>query len=213
MGIKRLVLMGPPGAGKGTQAANLAQGLGVAHISTGDILREAVKTSTPLGIKAESYLKKGLLVPDELVVELVVSVLENQEGFLLDGFPRNIAQAEILEEQLKQANDGVEMAISLEVEDDAIVKRLSGRRVCSKCGASYHVEYKKPSKEGVCDVCGGELYQREDDKEETILNRLDVYKQQTMPLVDFYRKRGVLVGIDGEGSVEEVTKRLSEAVS
>jgi adenylate kinase len=203
----QVVLFGPPGAGKGTQAKFLAEKFNIPHISTGDILRENVKKGTALGVKARSYMDKGALVPDQLLNDLVRSRLEEPDtkrGFLLDGYPRTIPQATALDEILDDLNRKLTAVVNIEVGTSALVKRLSGRRICRQCGASYHVTFNPPKVPGICDLCGGELYQRADDTEEAIKNRLAVYKKQTQPVLDYYKKKGVLVDIDGDREIEEV---------
>ena len=201
----KLVLLGPPGAGKGTQAAELAKALAVPAISTGNIIRAAVKEGTPVGVIAKGYIDKGELVPDETVVSLVEERLKADDcknGYILDGFPRTIAQAEIMVEK----GIDVDKVLNIELADGVIVERLSGRRVCLKCGAAYHVKFNPPAKDGVCGVCSDELVIRDDDKEDVILNRLSVYHSQTEPLIEFYEKTGKLISISGEGDVKTTTE-------
>ncbi len=200
----KLVLLGPPGAGKGTQAAELARELSIPAISTGNIIRAAVKDGTPVGVIAKGYIDKGELVPDETVVSLVEERLKADDcknGYILDGFPRTIAQAEIME--LKGI--GVDKVINIELADEIIVERLSGRRVCLKCGAAYHIKFNAPEQEGICSVCGDNLVIRDDDKKEVIENRLSVYHKQTEPLIEFYDKQGKLKSISGENDVKTTT--------
>lgn len=211
----RTVLLGPPGAGKGTQAVRITEKYGIPHISTGDIFRDNIKRGTELGKKAQEYTSKGELVPDELVVEIATSrLLEDdcRNGFLLDGFPRTVYQAEKLDEFLESHGQKLDKVIDIRVADDELLTRLTGRRVCRKCGASYHVVNMPPKKEGVCDVCGGELYQRADDTEETVKNRIDVYKKQTAPLTDYYTARGNIAAIDGAGDPDEIFKDIVKAL-
>ncbi|GAA0332325.1 adenylate kinase [Actinoallomurus spadix] len=211
----RIVLVGPPGAGKGTQAQFISSHLSVPKISTGDIFRANVSGNTPLGRKAKEYMDRGDLVPDEVTIAMVRDRLaedDAQEGFLLDGFPRNVPQAETLKKILAEMDLRLDLVLELVVDDDEVVRRLSGRRTCRKCGKIWHVAFDPPSKEGVCDVCGGELFQRDDDREETIRHRLEVYQEQTAPLVSFYADEGILVGIDATGPVEEVTERALAAL-
>lgn len=208
-----LVFMGPPGAGKGTQAKAVAVHYGVPHISSGDIFRGEIERKTPLGRKIRSYLEQGTLVPDEITVEAVASRLEGEDcadGWLLDGFPRTEGQAKALDETLEA--DGAELSavVYLEVDGETIVERMSGRRVCPKCGRSYHVKYLRPRVEGRCDACGTTLLIRDDDKPETVRERLATYEKQTAPLVEYYRRRGLLVRVAGEGSPEEVRARIFE---
>ncbi|GAA4621355.1 adenylate kinase [Actinoallomurus vinaceus] len=211
----RIVLVGPPGAGKGTQAQFISSHLSVPKISTGDIFRANVSGNTPLGRKAKEYMDRGDLVPDEVTIAMVRDRLaedDAQEGFLLDGFPRNVPQAETLKKILSEMDQRLDLVLELVVENDEVVRRLSGRRTCRKCGRIWHVAFDPPSKEGVCDVCGGELFQRDDDREETIRHRLEVYQEQTAPLASFYADEGILVGIDATGPVEEVTERALAAL-
>jgi adenylate kinase len=211
----RIVLVGPPGAGKGTQAQFIASHLSIPKISTGDIFRANVSGNTPLGRKAKEYMDRGDLVPDEVTIAMVRDRLgeeDAQEGFLLDGFPRNVPQAETLKKILSETDRKLDLVLELVVDDDEVVRRLSGRRTCRKCGRIWHVAFDPPTKDGVCDVCGGELFQRDDDREETIRHRLEVYQEQTAPLASFYADEGILVGIDATGPVEEVTERALTAL-
>lgn len=203
----RTILLGPPGAGKGTQAVKIVEKYNIPHISTGDIFRENIKNKTELGNRAKAYMDRGELVPDELVVEIATDRLTKDDcknGFLLDGFPRTIFQAEKLDEFLAQRGEKIDKVINIDVEKDALVKRITGRRVCKSCGASYHVVNIPPKKDGICDLCSGELIQRADDTEETVLNRIDVYNKQTKPLVDYYDKAGVIINIDGNKDLDDV---------
>ena len=207
----RLVLLGPPGAGKGTQARVLGQRIHAAHIASGDLLREAVRDHTPLGIQAEGYMDKGALVPDELVLKLIDARLDQPDakaGFILDGFPRSVPQAEALAGMLKQRGEKISKVVAINVPDDELVKRISGRRTCRNCNEMYHLVFDPPAKSGVCNKCGGELYQREDDKEETVRNRLVVYNDATKPLLDHYGKAGLLSQVDGMGRPEEILNRI-----
>lgn len=202
-----LILLGPPGAGKGTQAAKIIGKYNIPHISTGDIFRENIKNGTELGKKAQEYMNKGELVPDELVVEIATDRLnadDCKDGFLLDGFPRTVFQAEKLDEFLTAKGTKVDHVLNIEVEREELMKRLTGRRVCKKCGASFHVVSIPPKKEGICDVCGAELIQRADDNEETASNRIEVYNKETKPLIDYYKKAGNLTDIDGSTGLENV---------
>ena len=211
----RVVLVGPPGAGKGTQAQFIAAHLSVPKISTGDIFRANVSGGTELGKLAKEYMDRGELVPDEVTIAMVRDRLaepDARQGFLLDGFPRNVPQAEVLKKMLAEWGTGLDVVLELRVGDDEVVRRLAGRRTCRSCGKVWHVEFDPPSREGVCDACGGELFQREDDSEETIRRRLEVYQQQTAPLISFYTEEGILVGVDAIGSVEEVTQRALAAL-
>ncbi len=215
-GIKmRLIILGAPGAGKGTQAEYLSNRFGIPHISTGDILRENVKNQTELGKKAKEYMDKGLLVPDEIVIEIVKDRLMQDDcknGFLLDGFPRTIAQAEALEKVLAELGQKIDKVLNIEVPDEKILERMSGRRICKSCSASFHIIYRPPQKEGICDVCGGELYQREDDKEETVRKRLEVYHAQTQPLIEYYKNKGLLVTAVGQEEIADTTKEVLKAL-
>ncbi|MDO5649941.1 MAG: adenylate kinase [Gallicola sp.] len=209
----RLILLGPPGAGKGTQAANLVKKYNIEHISTGDIFRANIKNETPLGKKVKEYLNQGALVPDELTIDLVWDRLDQEDckdGFLLDGFPRTIKQAEALEEGLEKRGLRLDRVINIDVDKNDLVKRLAGRRVCLSCGATYHVENNPPSKEGVCDKCGKDVIQRDDDKEETVLNRINVYENQTQPLIDFYTKKDLLFSVDGTLSIPQVFEEIEK---
>ena len=211
----RTVLLGPPGAGKGTQAVRLVEKYEIPHISTGDIFRKNIKEGTELGKKAQEYMNAGALVPDELVVDLVKDRLQQDDcknGFLLDGFPRTIFQAEKLDEFLSESNQKMDIVINLKVEKEALIKRLTGRRVCKDCGASYHIVNVPPKKEGVCDICGGELIQRKDDNIETVENRINVYEDQTAPLIGYYKEAGSLVDFDGEASLDEVFDAIVQAI-
>ncbi len=206
-----LILLGPPGAGKGTQAKKLVSELGIPQISTGDMLREAVKAGSPMGLKAKSYMDSGGLVPDEVVVGIVEERIQQQDcakGFMLDGFPRTTAQADALSEMMQKKGIRLDHVVCLEADKEELVRRLSGRRTCRQCMAPYHVEFNPPAKEGVCDRCGGELYQRDDDKEEAIRARLVTYEKQTQPLISYYQSRGLLRLVHGLGAVEEVYNRI-----
>lgn len=203
----RIIMLGAPGAGKGTQAAQVAHKYNIPHISTGDIFRANIKGGTELGKKAKTYMDQGLLVPDELVVDLVADRIMQDDcanGYVFDGFPRTIPQAEALDKALEAMGSKIDYAIDIEVPDENIVNRMSGRRACLACGATYHIHFNAPKTEGICDSCGTGLVQREDDKPETVLNRLDVYHTQTQPLIDYYTKKGVLKEIDGTVDVSEV---------
>jgi adenylate kinase len=211
----RAVLLGPPGAGKGTQAVRLVEKYNIPHISTGDIFRKNIKEGTELGKKAQEYMNAGALVPDELVVDLVKDRLQQDDcknGFLLDGFPRTIFQAEKLDEFLAEMGQKMDIVINLKVEKDSLIKRLTGRRVCKDCGASYHIINIPPKKDGVCDTCGGELMQRKDDNIETVENRINVYDDQTAPLIGYYKEAGSLVDFDGEQSLDEVFDAIVQAI-
>lgn len=211
----RVVLLGPPGAGKGTQAKLLEDRFAARQISTGDILRKAVADQTPLGKQASEYIRRGELVPDRLIIDLVADRLKEkdcEQGFVLDGFPRTIAQAQSLEEILKKMGRGLDCVLSVQVPHKLIVERLSGRRTCKGCGALYHLVFDPPKTVGTCNRCGGELFQRDDDREETVTNRLKVYDDQTAPLVSYYRERSLLREIDGVGEVEAIGKRVVRAL-
>jgi adenylate kinase len=211
----RLVLVGPPGAGKGTQAQHIASARSVPAISTGDIFRANVSQGTELGTLAKQYMDAGDLVPDEVTVEMVRNRLAEDDavkGFLLDGFPRNVPQAETLEGMLVDLGHKLDIVLELVVDDDEVVRRLSGRRTCRTCGTNWHVDFDPPAQEGICDRDGGELFQRDDDKPGTVRHRLEVYAAQTSPLVSFYATRGILVGIDATGPVDDVTDRALEAL-
>jgi adenylate kinase len=212
----RLVLVGPPGAGKGTQAQFIAEHVRVPKISTGDIFRANVSEGTPLGLEAKTYMDRGDLVPDEVTIDMVRNrLLEKDavEGFLLDGFPRTVPQAETLDDILRETADSkLDVVLELVVDSDEVIRRLSGRRTCRTCNHIWHVDFDPPQVPGVCDIDGGELFQREDDKAETIANRLEVYEEQTAPLIAYYAGRGVLVGIDATGPVDDVTQRAIDAL-
>jgi adenylate kinase len=203
----KIIMLGAPGAGKGTQADMICSKYNVPHISTGDIFRANIKNGTELGQKAKGYMDRGELVPDSLVVDLVIDRIHQDDaknGYVLDGFPRTIPQAEALDAALAAEGDSVDYAINVDVPDDNIVNRMSGRRACVKCGATYHVKYNAPKTEGVCDNCGSELIQREDDKPETVLNRLSVYHKETQPLIDYYSAKGLVKNIDGTKDLNDV---------
>jgi len=207
----KLILLGPPGAGKGTQAKMLTVRFGIPQISTGDILRAAVREGTPMGVKAKDCMDAGALVGDEIVVGIVRERLLKDDclpGFILDGFPRNVAQADALKETLAALGKELDVVVSLDVDTEALVERLTGRRTCRDCGRGYHVKFDPPSVADRCDACGGELFQREDDQESTIRHRLDVYQQQTAPLIDYYRGAGLLSVIDGMQEMNAVQEQL-----
>ena len=196
----KIIMLGAPGAGKGTQAKMIAKEYGIPHISTGDIFRANIKEGTDLGKEAKTYMDAGQLVPDELTVRILLDRVAKddcKEGYVLDGFPRTIPQAEVLDEALTKLGDKIDFAIDVDVPDENIVRRMGGRRACVTCGATYHIEHVPPKKEGICDTCGSELILRDDDKPETVSNRLKVYHDQTQPLIDFYTKKGVLKSVDG----------------
>ena len=207
----KIIMLGAPGAGKGTQAKMIADKYGVPHVSTGDIFRANIKNGTELGMEAKKYMDQGLLVPDELTVKILldrVSQPDSKNGYVLDGFPRTIPQAEVLDKALAELGESIDYAIDVDVPDENIVKRMSGRRACVSCGATYHVVHVPPKKEGICDRCGSELILRDDDKPETVKNRLDVYHKQTQPLIDFYTKKGVLKTVDGTVDMQDVFKAI-----
>ena len=212
----RLVLVGPPGAGKGTQASFIAEHAGVPKISTGDIFRRNVSEGTPLGVQAKAFMDRGDLVPDDVTIEMVRNRLAEPDamaGFLLDGFPRTVPQAEVLDDVLRETADAkLDVVLELVVDDDEVIRRLSGRRTCRTCNHIWHVDFDPPRTEGVCDLDGGELYQRDDDQAETIANRLEVYAESTAPLVSYYAERGLLVGIDATGPVDDITQRAIDAL-
>ncbi len=212
----RLVLVGPPGAGKGTQAQFIAEHADVPKISTGDIFRANVSQGTPLGLQAKAYMDRGDLVPDDVTIEMVRDRLAQPDalvGFLLDGFPRTVPQAETLDDILRDtAQTKLDVVLELVVDDDEVIRRLSGRRTCRTCNHIWHVDFDPPQVAGVCDLDGGELYQRDDDKPETIANRLEVYAESTAPLVAYYAGRGLLVGIDATGPVDDITQRAIDAL-
>ncbi|MEI7943844.1 MAG: adenylate kinase [Actinomycetes bacterium] len=211
----RLILVGPPGAGKGTQAQFLAEHFAIPHISTGDIFRANLKSGTPLGVEAKGYMDKGELVPDSVTNAMVADRLthpDTKNGFLLDGFPRNVVQAEVLAGIVKEAGTPIDAALELTVDPNEIIRRLSGRRVCRNCGRTWHVDSDPTKDSAICDACEGEIYQRDDDKEEVIARRLEVYREQTEPIIDFYRSRSLLISISAMGAVEEVTSRAIAAL-
>jgi adenylate kinase len=212
----RIVLVGPPGAGKGTQAAFLAKNLSIPHISTGDLFRANISQQTELGKLAKSYMDAGNLVPDEVTIGMAKDRMEKPDaegGFLLDGFPRNVSQAEALDEMLQSESMKLDAVLDLEVPEEEVVRRIAGRRICRKDSSHvFHVAYSQPKKPGVCDACGGELYQRDDDSEETVRTRLEVYHTQTEPIIDYYKSQGLVVTISALGKVEEVTARAMEAL-
>ncbi len=211
----RIILLGPPGAGKGTQAAGIVNKYNIPHISTGDIFRKNIKEETELGKKAKEYMDKGLLVPDELTVGLVTSRISEPDcanGFMLDGFPRNVSQAKHLDVFLKETNIKLDNVINIEVDKNILVERAVGRRICKSCGATYHVEFNPPKTEGVCNVCGGELYQRQDDTEETVSKRIQVYLDETKPLADYYANEGIISNINGQQSIDKVFEDIVNAL-
>ncbi len=207
----RLVLLGAPGAGKGTQAKMLIEKYGIPQISTGDILRKAVADGTTLGKEAKSYMDRGELVPDRVVLGMVEERLKQDDckkGYILDGFPRNVTQAEALDELLNDLGMSLDTALSVDVPFDDLMKRLTGRRTCKACGQMYNIYFNPPKKEGICDRCGGELFQRDDDKEETIKKRLEVYNSQTSPLIEYYKRKGILKSVNGIGDINEIFNNI-----
>jgi adenylate kinase len=206
-----IILLGPPGAGKGTQAKRLIDRYGIPQISTGDMLRAAVAEQTALGLEAKKYMDAGQLVPDSVVIGLVKERIQKDDckkGYMLDGFPRNVSQAETLDKMLAELGQKIDHVVCIEVPEDELIQRLTGRRTCRQCGAGYHVMFDPPKKEGVCDKCGGELYQRDDDNVQTVTSRLKVYKDQTEPLIAYYEKQGKLRRINGLGSIDEIFNRI-----
>lgn len=216
-GLKmKIIMLGAPGAGKGTQAKMIAEKYGIPHISTGDIFRSNIKDGTELGMEAKKYMDQGLLVPDELTVKILldrVARADCRNGYVLDGFPRTIPQAEVLDQALEKIGDQIDFAVNVSVPDENIVKRMSGRRACVGCGATYHIEHIPPKKEGICDTCGMELILREDDKPETVQNRLNVYHSQTQPLIEFYQKKGILQTVDGTVDMKAVFDAIGAILS
>ena len=211
----KLVLLGPPGAGKGTQAAEIVKKYNVPHISTGDIFRKNISEGTELGKEAKGYMDKGQLVPDELVVAIVkdrLSESDCKDGFLLDGFPRTVDQADALDTELKNLNYNLDKVLNIYVDKNALIERAVGRRICKSCGATYHISFNKPKEEGKCDLCGGELFQRSDDTEETVANRIGVYSEQTEPLTDYYEKKGILANINGDQDIDKVFSEIVTAL-
>ncbi|MGW2365896.1 adenylate kinase [Streptomyces sp. NPDC001667] len=213
----RIVLVGPPGAGKGTQAAYLAKNLAIPHISTGDLFRANISQGTPLGQKAQEYMRAGQLVPDSVTISMAEDRMDQEDaagGFLLDGFPRNVGQAEALDAYLKGKDLALDAVLDLEVPEDEVVKRIAGRRICRNDSSHvFHVVYNQPKAEGVCDACGGELYQRDDDREDTVRKRLEVYHTETEPIIDYYKAQGLVVTIPALGKVTEVTERAMGALA
>ena len=210
----RIAFLGPPGAGKGTQARDLAQEWGVLHLATGDMLREAVAAGSPLGREAKRYMDQGALVPDDVIIRMMaerLSVADAGRGFILDGFPRTTAQAEALSRLLKDLGQSLDTVVYFDVSEPELLRRLTGRRVCRACGHSYHLTSNPPKRAGVCDACGGELYQRDDDGEATVRNRLEVYRRQTAPLLDYYRQRNILTTVSGEGPVATIRAAIRAA--
>jgi adenylate kinase len=215
--VKRMdvILLGPPGSGKGTQAQKMTERYNIPQISTGDILRGAVKERTPLGVEAQGYMDQGRLVPDEVVVGIVRDRLKASdcaEGFILDGFPRTLPQAGALDATMQELKRTIDHVVSIEVDKEELLKRLTGRRTCRTCGAMYHLIFDPPTRDGICDKCGGELYQRDDDQEKTIRERLQVYEEQTAPLIAYYREKKLLRTINGVGEIEEIFRAIVKAI-
>ncbi len=211
----RIVFLGPPGAGKGTQAEAISKKKNVPHISSGNLLRDAVESGTETGIRAQYFIEKGMLVPDQIVVEIIrerILKSDCEKGFILDGFPRTISQAIVLDEMLKKLGNKLDFVFCFAVSNESVVLRLSGRRICSVCNANYHVKFVPSSKEGVCDKCGGKLYQRVDDKLDTVLERIRVYNEQTEDLVEYYKKGGILKEITSDTKIETVTKKIFDVI-
>lgn len=209
----KIIMLGAPGAGKGTQAKRIAERYGIPHISTGDIFRANIKNQTELGKKAKGYMDQGMLVPDEVTLELIMDRFTNEDckdGYVLDGFPRTIPQAEALTAALAKQKDAVDYAVNVDVPDEAIVSRMSGRRACVSCGGTYHIEFNPTKQDGICDACGGQLILREDDKPETVQKRLSVYHEQTQPLIDYYKNQNILREVDGTKDMEEVFCSITE---
>lgn len=213
--ILRLVLLGPPGAGKGTQASAIVKKYNIPHISTGDIFRANIKAGTELGKKAKEYMDKGLLVPDDLVVSIVKERLaENdcKEGFLLDGFPRTVNQGEALDIELEQMGLKLDKVVNIDVEREVLIERAIGRRICKSCGATYHIKFNPPKEEGICNVCEGKLFQRDDDKKETVERRIEVYQKQTKPLIDYYTKKRLILNVDGSKPIDILFEEIIKAL-
>lgn len=211
----RLILLGPPGAGKGTQASAIVKRYNIPHISTGDIFRLNIKENTPLGKEVKSYLDAGILVPDELVVDIVKDRLKKSDcenGFILDGYPRTINQAEALDKELAKMGIKLDAVINIFLDVQLLIERAVGRRLCKNCGATYHIKFHPPKQDGICDICGGELYQRDDDKEETVKKRIEVYLTQTKPLIEYYKDKDILVNIDGAQSIEDTFNEIINAL-
>ncbi len=212
----KIIMLGAPGAGKGTQAKMIAQRYGIPHVSTGDIFRANIKNGTKLGAEAKQYMDQGLLVPDELTVKILLDRVAQEDcakGYVLDGFPRTIPQAQVLDEALEKQNEKIDYAVNVDVPDENIVKRMSGRRACLKCGATFHNEHIPPKQEGICDSCGSQLVLRDDDRQETVQNRLKVYHDQTQPLIDYYEKKGILKSVDGTVDMQDVFHAISNVLA
>ena len=213
--MMRLVLLGPPGVGKGTQASAIVEKYNIPHISTGDIFRMNIKEGSDLGKEAKEYMDKGLLVPDDIVVSIVNDRLTEEdckEGFLLDGFPRNINQAEILDKELSKMSIKLDKVLNIDADKEILIERVVGRRICKVCGKGYHIKFNPPKKDGVCDIDGGELFQREDDTRETVSTRIEVYEEQTQPLIDYYKEKGILININGAEPIDQVFENIVRAL-
>lgn len=213
--MRNFILLGPPGAGKGTQAKILVKKYCIPQISTGDILRAAIKEQSPMGLKAKGYMDEGALVPDAVVIGIVEERLAKQDcdnGFILDGFPRNVEQADALKEMLARMNKGIDHVVSIEVDKVELLKRITGRRTCRSCGRGYHIAFDPPRSASICDECGGELYQRDDDREDTMGKRLDVYEEQTAPLIAYYAKESLLRSVRGTGSIDDIQNEIVSIV-
>jgi len=212
----KIIMLGAPGAGKGTQAKKLAAKFNIPHISTGDIFRDNIKNKTALGKKVEEYIEKGLLVPDELVLEMIMDRLNEpdcKDGYVLDGFPRTIPQAKALDEALDKKNDRIQYAIDVDVPDDVIVRRMAGRRACLNCGRTYHIETLRPKVDGICDYCDNKLVLRDDDKPETVKKRLEVYHEQTQPLLEYYKEKGILYSVDGTKAIDDIYNEIVDVLT
>lgn len=212
----KIIMLGAPGAGKGTQAKKIAAKYGIPHISTGDIFRANIKGGTELGMKAKTFMDQGMLVPDEITIGMLMDRIHEEDcknGYVLDGFPRTIPQAESLTEALKGMGEAIDYAVNVDVPDENIVKRMSGRRACLKCGATFHIEHIPPKQEGICDSCGSQLVLRDDDRQETVQNRLKVYHDQTQPLIDYYEKKGILKSVDGTVDMQDVFHAISNVLA